>query len=151
MCTGKGSQHCNTQLQLHEPHLKSPCAGGRLVFLLEGGYDLKALGESVAETFRALLGKVPTRGCLCLLHSDLIDTVPQTVRARLLFMTPNCRRSRCCIPFAQLLAVEEVTMTSCASTWRQASADTFNADLLRDEPAEKVRAVLAEARAVHSL
>ena len=35
--------------------------------------------------------------------------------------------------------------------WRQASADTFNADLLRDEPSEKVRAVLAEARAVHSL
>jgi hypothetical protein len=33
-------------------------AGGRLVFMLEGGYDLKALGESVAETFRGLLGQV---------------------------------------------------------------------------------------------
>ncbi|KAK9842011.1 hypothetical protein WJX81_004193 [Elliptochloris bilobata] len=63
--------------------------GGRLVFLLEGGYDLKALGESVAETFRGLLGK--------------------------------------------------------------ASEDTFNADLLRDEPAEKVRKMLAEARLVHAL
>lgn len=28
------------------------------MFMLEGGYDLKALGESVAETFRGLLGKV---------------------------------------------------------------------------------------------
>ena len=26
------------------------------MFLLEGGYDLKALGESVAETFRGTLG-----------------------------------------------------------------------------------------------
>ncbi len=34
---------------------------------------------------------------------------------------------------------------------RQASVDGFNADLLRDEPAEKVRAVLREARLVHSL
>ena len=34
------------------------CAGGRLVFMLEGGYDLKALGESVAETFRGLLSQV---------------------------------------------------------------------------------------------
>lgn len=32
-------------------------AGGKAVFLLEGGYDLDALGESVAETFRALLGQ----------------------------------------------------------------------------------------------
>ncbi len=35
--------------------------------------------------------------------------------------------------------------------WPQDSVDTFNADLLRDEPAEKVRKVLAEARLVHSL
>jgi hypothetical protein len=34
---------------------------------------------------------------------------------------------------------------------RQASVDGFNADLLRDEPTEKVRAVLREARLVHSL
>lgn len=31
-------------------------AGGRCVFLLEGGYDLKALGEAVADTFTGLLG-----------------------------------------------------------------------------------------------
>ncbi len=30
--------------------------GGRCVFLLEGGYDLKALGEAVADTFTGLLG-----------------------------------------------------------------------------------------------
>jgi acetoin utilization deacetylase AcuC-like enzyme len=30
--------------------------GGRVVFLLEGGYDGAALGESVVETWRALLG-----------------------------------------------------------------------------------------------
>lgn len=31
------------------------CAG-RLLFLLEGGYNAEALGESVVETWRALLG-----------------------------------------------------------------------------------------------
>jgi acetoin utilization deacetylase AcuC-like enzyme len=31
--------------------LADELCGGRLVFLLEGGYDLKALGESVANTF----------------------------------------------------------------------------------------------------
>ena len=31
--------------------------GGRVVFLLEGGYDLKALGASVADSFRGLLGE----------------------------------------------------------------------------------------------
>jgi acetoin utilization deacetylase AcuC-like enzyme len=64
-------------------------AGGRCVFLLEGGYDLKGLGESVAETFRAVL--------------DL------------------------------------------------PSVDKFNADLLRDEPTDKARALIAEAKRVHSL
>ena len=33
-----------------------PECAGRVVFLLEGGYDLPALGDSVAESFRALLG-----------------------------------------------------------------------------------------------
>jgi acetoin utilization deacetylase AcuC-like enzyme len=59
------------------------------VFLLEGGYDLKGLGESVAETFRAMLG--------------------------------------------------------------QPTADKFNADLLREEPLDKVRALIKEAKLVHSL
>lgn len=59
------------------------------MFLLEGGYDLKGLGESVAETFRAVLGR--------------------------------------------------------------ASADKFNADLLRDEPRDKARTLIAEAKRVHSL
>lgn len=31
--------------------LADELSGGRLVMLLEGGYDLKALGESVANTF----------------------------------------------------------------------------------------------------
>lgn len=59
------------------------------MFLLEGGYDLHALGNSVAETFRAVIGAP--------------------------------------------------------------SADKFNPELLRDEPAEKVRALIKEARVVHSL
>lgn len=59
------------------------------MFLLEGGYDLDALGESVAETFRALLG-----------HS---------------------------------------------------SQDGFDARLLQDEPTDRVRTVLREARRLHSL
>ncbi len=59
------------------------------MFLLEGGYDLKGLGESVAETFRAVLN----------------------------------------LP----------------------SIDKFNADLLRDEPKDKARALITEAKRVHSL
>lgn len=31
--------------------------GGRVVFVLEGGYDLKALGESVANTFLGVLNE----------------------------------------------------------------------------------------------
>lgn len=31
--------------------------GGRIVFVLEGGYDLKALGESVSNTFLGVLGE----------------------------------------------------------------------------------------------
>ena len=37
------------------------CAG-RLLFLLEGGYDVDALGESVAETWLALLGQPSKEG-----------------------------------------------------------------------------------------
>lgn len=40
--------------QLHE--LAKQVCGGRLVFFLEGGYDLKSLSNSVADTFRAVLG-----------------------------------------------------------------------------------------------
>ena len=36
--------------------LARDACGGRLVFLLEGGYNPEALGEAVAETWRALLG-----------------------------------------------------------------------------------------------
>ena len=69
--------------------LAEELCGGRLVFLLEGGYDLKALGESVANTFRGVLG--------------------------------------------------------------EAALDRFNPDLLREEPRDKVAAVLAEARRIHEL
>ncbi|EIE18460.1 Arginase/deacetylase [Coccomyxa subellipsoidea C-169] len=69
--------------------LADSLSGGRCVFLLEGGYDLKGLGESVAETFRAVLN----------------------------------------LP----------------------SIDKFNADLLRDEPKDKARALITEAKRVHSL
>lgn len=64
-------------------------AGGRCVFLLEGGYDLKALGDAVADSFLGLLG--------------------------------------------------------------EPSGDTFSPDLLREEPTEKVKAVLSEARRIHAL
>ncbi|MCL4541100.1 MAG: histone deacetylase [Chloroflexi bacterium] len=35
------------------------CSGGRLAFLLEGGYSLRALGASVVATLQVMLGKVP--------------------------------------------------------------------------------------------
>lgn len=37
--------------------LANACCGGKVVFVLEGGYDVDALGESVCESFRALLGE----------------------------------------------------------------------------------------------
>ncbi len=37
--------------------LADECCGGKAVFCLEGGYNLKALTESVAATFRVLLGE----------------------------------------------------------------------------------------------
>lgn len=63
--------------------------GGRLVLLLEGGYDLRGLSEGVANSFLGLLGG--------------------------------------------------------------AADDKFNPALLRDEPLDKARAVLAEARRLHGL
>lgn len=36
--------------------LAKDLCGGRCVFFLEGGYNLKSLSYSVADTFRALLG-----------------------------------------------------------------------------------------------
>jgi acetoin utilization deacetylase AcuC-like enzyme len=63
--------------------------GGRVVFLLEGGYNLRALGESVASTFNGLLGEM------------VIDSIDPS--------------------------------------------------LLRDEPMEKVKAVLLESRRIHGL
>ncbi len=51
-------------------------AGGRAVFLLEGGYDLDALGESVAETFRAILGRTSEdRFDASLLQPEPLDKV----------------------------------------------------------------------------
>ena len=65
------------------------CAGGRCAFLLEGGYDLKALGDAVVDSFLGILG--------------------------------------------------------------EDSRDAFSPDLLRDEPKDKVKAVLAKARSIHGL
>lgn len=65
------------------------CAGGQCVFLLEGGYDLKALGDAVVDSFLGILG--------------------------------------------------------------EASHDKFSPDLLRDEPTDKVKAILAEATRIHQL
>ncbi|GAB4823176.1 hypothetical protein N2152v2_011276 [Parachlorella kessleri] len=62
---------------------------GRLLLVLEGGYDLKALGESVANTFLGLLG--------------------------------------------------------------EPALDRFNADLLREEPMEKVWGVIDEVKRLHHL
>ncbi|KAI7843899.1 hypothetical protein COHA_002443 [Chlorella ohadii] len=39
--------------------LADQLCGGRIVFLLEGGYDLKALGDSVVNTFLGVLGEGP--------------------------------------------------------------------------------------------
>lgn len=59
------------------------------MFLLEGGYDLKALGDAVVDSFLGLLS--------------------------------------------------------------EKSCDKFSPDLLRDEPKEKVQAVLNEAKTIHSI
>ena len=40
--------------------LANELCGGRIVFLLEGGYDLIGLSEGVADSFRALLGEAST-------------------------------------------------------------------------------------------
>lgn len=40
--------------------LANEMCGGKIVFLLEGGYDLTGLSEGVADSFRALLGDVST-------------------------------------------------------------------------------------------
>lgn len=40
--------------------LSRELCGGKMVMVLEGGYDLKALGESVANTFLALVGEPHT-------------------------------------------------------------------------------------------
>ena len=63
--------------------------GGRCVFLLEGGYDLKALQDAVVDSFLGVLN--------------------------------------------------------------EASRDTFSPALLRDEPTDKVRGVLAEAKRIHGI
>ena len=63
---------------------------GRIVFLLEGGYDLEALGESVASTYAGLLG----------------DRKP---------------------------------------------IDSMNEGMLREEPLDKVKAVLQESKRIHNL
>ncbi|KAK9812966.1 hypothetical protein WJX72_006576 [[Myrmecia] bisecta] len=77
------------RLAAHVKRLADTLCGGRCVFLLEGGYDLKALGEAVTDSFLGLLG--------------------------------------------------------------EPSQDKFNPDLLRDEPSDKVKQVLSEARRIHSL
>ena len=89
--------HCLSHIQAQALYLRrtdQECcvllyAGGRCVYLLEGGYDLKALGEAVAETFRGTLG----------------------------------------LP----------------------SVDNFNPQLLRDEPLDKLSAMLKEAKRIHGL
>jgi acetoin utilization deacetylase AcuC-like enzyme len=37
--------------------LAKELCGGRCIFFLEGGYNLQSLSNSVADTFRALLGE----------------------------------------------------------------------------------------------
>lgn len=60
--------------------LASEHAGGRCVFLLEGGYDLKALGEAVADTFQGLLGA----GSIDKFNPDLLRDEPRDKANRML-------------------------------------------------------------------
>ena len=46
---------CCLRIVCHDQSLPA-CPGGKVVYLLEGGYNLEALGESVAENFRGVLG-----------------------------------------------------------------------------------------------
>ncbi|KAI3436510.1 hypothetical protein D9Q98_005927 [Chlorella vulgaris] len=58
-----------------------PSCRGRLVMLLEGGYDLKALGESVANTFLGVLGEAAADNFNpALLRDEPMDKVQQVLR-----------------------------------------------------------------------
>ena len=50
------------------------------MFLLEGGYDLKALGEAVADTFQGLLGA----GSIDKFNPDLLRDEPRDKANRML-------------------------------------------------------------------
>lgn len=55
--------------------------GGRVVFVLEGGYDLKALGESVANTFLGVLGEEAVdKFDAALLREEPLDKVGEVLR-----------------------------------------------------------------------
>lgn len=51
----RGLQHVPCALRPSCCQQQRMCAGGRLVFLLEGGYSSKGLASSVVESFLALL------------------------------------------------------------------------------------------------
>lgn len=59
-----------------------PAAGGRLVFMLEGGYQVDAVGEAVSETFLGLLGEPSQEGRrpLQLPHEEPLPEVRRLVR-----------------------------------------------------------------------
>lgn len=62
-----GLQFCSATFHALGARVKAladDLCGGRLVFLLEGGYDLEALGQSVANT---LLGELAVRECVHML------------------------------------------------------------------------------------
>lgn len=44
------------RLAMNIKELSGDLCGGRCVFFLEGGYNLKSLSDSVSESFRAFLG-----------------------------------------------------------------------------------------------
>ncbi|EFN52004.1 hypothetical protein CHLNCDRAFT_139540 [Chlorella variabilis] len=61
--------------------LAAALCGGRLVFLLEGGYHTEAVGESVCEVFLALLGRRSVEGqaALELPHEEPVGEVGELV------------------------------------------------------------------------
>lgn len=53
-------------------HLAAELCCGRLMFLLEGGYNVDALGEAVTETWLALVGESTKEG-----SHPLAEPLPQ--------------------------------------------------------------------------
>lgn len=78
-----GLQFCSATFHALGARVKAladDLCGGRLVFLLEGGYDLEALGQSVANTFLGVLGEAPSDSFDRKLLEEPLEKVQQVLQ-----------------------------------------------------------------------